>query len=63
MTDEKPKATIPSLPNYNTGMRVADAKEQKPLMKLMSKMLVSKTAKVMKMQMKSPKKKHKVTFY
>lgn len=54
---------LPKFPQYPPGIRVADAKEQKPLLKLMGKMLKPKMARMMKMSLKPTKKKHQVHFY
>lgn len=57
------------LPEYqppkpvDNSTRMATAQEQKPLVKMLNKMLKPKTSRVIKMSHKMPKKKHTVHFY
>ena len=62
MIEEAPKPT-PSLPSYLSPKHFAEKKQQGPLNKVLSKMLKPKFHRMFKTQLKTTKKKHKITFY
>ena len=60
---EEQPPPVPTLPSYLTAQHFAEKKQQGPLNKMLGKMLKPNLHRMMKNQLKSPKKKHKLKFY